>query len=540
VQQLWEELLGDDLLVRPRLSRIYYGGRFFDYPLRPVNALFGLGPVEALRIGLSYLAARRAPHPDEQSFEDWVCNRFGRRLYEIFFETYTEKVWGMPPAEISADWAAQRIKNLDLLTAVRRALLGSLGSQEIVTTLIDRFYYPRLGPGMMWERCRERLDGLGVPTRLETAVTSLHHDAGRIRSVAIRDARGREERLEAEHVISSMPLGELVQSLDPAPPAEVLSAAKRLRYRDFISVVLVVNRAEVFPDNWIYIHAPEVTVGRVQNYKNWSPEMVPDPAKTALGLEYFAHEGDELWSAPDAELLELGRREVEALGLIDAAEVEDGTVVRMPKAYPVYDGAYQSSVAEIREYLAGFANLESIGRNGQHRYNNQDHSMLAGVYAARNVTGAAHDVWSVNVELDYHEEGSATPEATSDRQTPALLERPDLEALLRGAFARYDPLALGVAVGAVAGTALFLATALLLLRGGESTGANLSLLGNYLLGFRISWGGAFLGLAEAALGGFALGYGMARAINGLVGSYESRLRRRLELERVMDPLEQAS
>lgn len=417
VEALWHDLLGDELLHRGRLSRILYQGRFFDYPLKPLNALRGLGPWESARVAASYARARLLPHRREETFEQWVVNRFGRRLYEIFFETYTEKVWGIPPSRIGADWAAQRIKNLDLATAVRNALFGPGGSDEVVTTLIDRFLYPRLGPGQLWEACRERAAGHGVPTHLGTEVVAVEHDGDRVTAVRLRHADGGRRRRAADHVISSMPLSRLVLSLDPAPPEAVLRAARRLRYRDFLTVVLIVDAADLFPDNWIYVHDPAVRVGRVQNFKNWSPDLVPDPAVTSLGLEYFVNRGDELWDSDDSELLRLGEAEARKLDLLAGAPVVDGAVVRMPRAYPVYDGAYRQAVDTLRGYLGRFSNLASIGRNGQHRYNNQDHSMLTGLLAARNLAGGDHELWDVNVEAEYLEKGEA-PGAGGDRRVP--------------------------------------------------------------------------------------------------------------------------
>ncbi len=537
IQAFWEEILREDFLERPRLSRIYYKDRFFDYPLKPMNALTGLGPVEATRIGLSYVRARLFPRSPETSFEEWVANRFGYRLYEIFFKTYTEKVWGMPCAEISADWAAQRIKNLDLLKAVRNALLGSRGRGEVISTLIDRFHYPRHGPGMMWERCCEKLEESGTPVELGARVESLHHDGGRIAAVEVNRGQEDRQRVPVEHVISSMPLAHLVRSLEPQPPAEVRAAADLLRYRDFLIVVLIVDRDDVFPDNWIYIHSPDVAVGRIQNFKNWSPDMVPDPGKTSLGLEYFVNVGDDLWTAADEDLIARGIREMDRLGLVDPATVLEGTVVRMPKAYPVYDEHYRSSVETIQRYLQGLANLEVIGRNGQHRYNNQDHSMLSGIRAAQNALGASYDVWAVNVESEYLEEVADDKTTAGDRLVPQPVPDVQVEALLRSAFARYDPVALGGALGVVMGLSLFLATSVLLLKGGEPLGPNLSLLGAYFLGFEVSWSGALLGTLEALAGGFVLGAAMAGAINLLVRAFELSVRRRLEIIEVLDPLE---
>ena len=303
---------------------------------------------------------------------------------------------------MSAEWAAQRIKNLDLFTVAKNALLGARSKDgEVVTTLIDRFHYPRFGPGMMWERCVDLLEKKGYETRMECEVTRIHHEDGQVRSVTVRDRLGAESTLEGSHFISSMPVRELVHALDPPPPQEILDAAEYLRYRDFITVLLVVDRPDLFPDNWIYIHSPDVKVGRIQNFKNWSPEMVPDPQKTSLGLEYFVQENDDLWSASDADLVELGKRECERLGFFEASEVSDGAVERMQKAYPVYTGEWKEGLATIRAHLETLPNLQLVGRNGQHRYNNQDHSMVTAMYAARNIAGANYDVWDVNVDSAY-------------------------------------------------------------------------------------------------------------------------------------------
>ncbi len=430
VEDIWRELLGADLLEIQRLSRIYYRGRYFDYPLRPLNAVLGLGPFEACRILLSYLRARLAPLPEEPDFESWVINRFGRRLYEIFFKSYTEKVWGMPCHEISSDWAAQRIKNLDLAAALRNAFTrtGAVGDGAIVTTLIDRFLYPRLGPGMMWESCRARLERSGVPTWTGTRVLKLHHSdhhSGRRVTRLTVDRGGELSTLDVDQVLCSMPLQALVGCLDPAPPGAVRAAARQLRYRDFLAVVLIVDRPRVFPDNWLYVHSPEVRVGRIQNFKNWSEAMVPDPSRTSLGLEYFVHEHDELLGKTDQELAALGARELQALGLVDASEVIDSVVVRVPKAYPVYDHRYRDVLSRMLPYLRSFSNLQLMGRNGQHRYNNQDHSMLTGIYAARNLAGANYDIWSVNVDLQHHETATTDPDVGGGNQP----RRPHLDRL---------------------------------------------------------------------------------------------------------------
>jgi protoporphyrinogen oxidase len=537
IHDLWREILGEDFLVRPRLSRIYYRGRFFDYPLKPGNALFGLGPVEALRILLSYAKAQVSSGGEEANFEQWVSKRFGSRLYEIFFKTYTEKVWGMPCTEISADWAAQRIKNLSLHEALRNAVFGNGQGKDghIITTLIDQFHYPRFGPGMMWERCAALLAARGGETLRGIRVDRIRHRCGRVESVYGHTRTGEMVVFNTDHVISTMPLCTLVHILEPTPPDEVIRAANRLRYRDYLTVVLIVKRQEVFQDNWIYVHAPEVKVGRIQNYKNWSPDMVPDPTRTSLGLEYFLWNNDAEWNWPQERLIELGVEECARIGLIVPDEVEDGTVVRMQKAYPIYDRQYHAGVAVVRQYLGEFSNLQTIGRNGLHRYNNQDHSMLTGVYAARNITGEQYDVWAVNTEQEYQEEARVAVTG-GDRLVPTYVAPswatfPEAsDEVIDEAFAELDPLALGLAVGMVSGLGLFLATVVLLLAGGSVVGATLSLLGHYLVGFKVSWAGAFIGLLEGGGGGFVLGYLGAWIKNEGIAAYAALLKRRVDAE----------
>jgi protoporphyrinogen oxidase len=536
INQLWQEILGEDFLIRPRLSRIHYGGHFFDYPLKALNALVGLGPLEALLVGLSYTKAKLLPTKEETNFAQWVSNRFGSRLYQIFFKTYTEKVWGIPCTEISADWAVQRIRNLSLSEALRNALFGAPRAKDgrVITTLIDSFHYPRYGPGMMWERCEELLAESGSATLRGVRIERIRHRHGRVESVCGRTSAGERVEYGGEHFISTMPLHDLIHILAPAPPAEVVQAANRLRYRDYLTVVLIVKRETVFPDNWIYIHSPEVKVGRIQNYKNWSPDMVPDPSRTSLGLEYFLWDKDEEWCWPQQRLIELGVEECARIGLIDPGEVEDGTVVRMQKAYPVYDQHYYHSVVTVRHYLESLANLQTIGRNGLHRYNNQDHSMLTGVYAARNIVGERYDVWSVNTEMEYHEEGRAAEGGGGDRFVPGQLAPtgtemlPSPDEVIALVFAKLDPVALGVAVGVVSGIGLFLMTAVLLLKGGPEIGPNLSLLHYYLPEFEVTWSGAFVGFIEAGVGGFTLGYLGAWLRNWGIAAYAVLVRRRAE------------
>jgi protoporphyrinogen oxidase len=525
VQQFWEELLKEEFLLRPRLSRIYYDGKFFDYPLNPGNVLRGLGPIEAVRVGLSYLTAQltRSGRP-EHTFEEWVTSRFGRRLFDIFFKSYTEKVWGIPCSEIDSQWASQRLRDLDLSVILKNMLLGAgrRSNGELVATLIEQFHYPRYGPGQMWERCAERLATQGVDILRRQRVERIVHEGGRVRSVLARGSDGSETEFRADCFVSTMPVRELVHAFDPPLPKEMTRAADTLRYRDFLTVGLIIDQPDLFPDNWIYVHSDTVKVGRIQNFKNWSPDMVPDPATTSLGLEYFVQEMDDLWCAPDDELIDLGRRECAALGLIDPNDILDGTVIRMPKAYPVYDSEYRDAIALIREGLEGFSNLELIGRNGQHRYNNQDHSMMTGILAARNLAGeGSYNVWSPNLDSDYHEEMVSPVGRREDRLVPERVPEETLEDLIRSGFARYDPIALAGAMGLVSGMVLLIATAGLLIQETRSALPMLSLLGNYLLGYEVSWAGAWLGL-------------LAHMLNFVIGLEQRRLDCRIESARAMD------
>jgi len=399
LQQLWREMVGEAFLKVPRLSRIYYRGRFFNYPLDLFNTLSNLGFIESSLILLSYLKAQLWPYPEEETFEQWMINRFGRRLYRTFFQGYTEKLWGIPCHMIRADWAAQRIKGLSLRAAVFNALFGT----ENAKTLIKEFHYPTLGAGMMWQRFQEVVEGLGGKVWLGAEVIQLERDKRRVIDVVVRQ---NEEtyRIAGDHFISSMSLAELITRLNPPPPDNVVQAARRLSYRALILVGLIVDRADLFPDQWIYVHSPKVEVGRIQNFKNWSAAMVSDPGKTCLGMEYFCTEGDDTWAMSDAELLELATHELASLGLANVGDVEDGVVFRQPKAYPVYDRGYREHLETIQRFLATMDNLQTIGRNGLHRYNNQDHSMLSAMLAVRNLLGEDHDLWSVNTERSYCEE----------------------------------------------------------------------------------------------------------------------------------------
>jgi protoporphyrinogen oxidase len=402
VRRLWEEMLGPELLTRPRLSRIYYRDRFFSYPLQARDVFRGLGLLESVRCGLSYFYWRRRWRDVQpQTFEEWVVRRFGRRLYDAFFRSYTEKVWGIPGSEIQAEWAAQRIQEFSL----SHAIFGILGLKRgEPPTLIEEFLYPRLGPGQMWEGFRDWVQDREIPVRLNHRCVGIRHDAGRVESVVVQ-TNGTEREHPVDAVLSSIPLPELVQCLDPPAPPEVRDAASRLRYRNLCVVALMTEEAEPFPDNWIYLHDPRTQAGRVQNFGAWSPDLVR-PGTTCLGVEYFCFDEDELWHMPDESAVEVAVRDLETIGLLDRSQVVNGVKVRVPKAYPMYDSGYREAVAEIRGYLEHFENLRTFGRNGLHRYNNQDHSMWTAMLATINhVDGASHDVWSVNTKAEYLEEG---------------------------------------------------------------------------------------------------------------------------------------
>jgi protoporphyrinogen oxidase len=404
VQRLWEEMLGEELLVRPRLSRIYYDGKFLAYPLQARDVVARLGVLESVLCTLSYFRSRVSPTRHEiETFEDFATQNFGNRIYDVFFRTYTEKVWGVPGSEIHSEWGAQRIKDFSFW----KALLAVLHlTRAKPTTLIEEFHYPRLGPGQMWEAFEVRVGERGIPVHRHHRALAIHHDHSVVEAVTMQHD-GRTIEVPVDAVLSSIALSELILILDPAPPQEIVEAAARLRYRSLCLVALVIDREEPFPDNWIYLHDPGVRAGRVQNFGAWSPDMVR-PGTTCLGAEYFCFEGDDFWELPDERAVALATEELARIGLLDPDDVVDGVKVRVPKAYPMYVGRYREDVAELRGYLAAFENLKTFGRNGLHRYNNQDHSMWTAILATLNlVDGTEYDVWSVNTEAEYHEEGEA-------------------------------------------------------------------------------------------------------------------------------------
>jgi protoporphyrinogen oxidase len=415
VVDLWREILPDDFIERPRLSRIYYGGNYYSYPLSAFEALSNLGIFTSAACMLSFAYAKAFPIAPVKTFHEWVRNQFGEKLFSIFFKTYTEKVWGMSCDEISADWAAQRIKGLDLRVAVMNALAKALlpkrapkAGGPVVKTLIESFQYPRRGPGMMWEAAARKIVERGGKIMMGRELQKLAYDAGsKMWTIEVSAADGARETYTAHHVVSSAPVRELVEKLAPRPIS--LLHARALRYRDFLTVALMVKKPDLFPDNWIYIHDPSVKVGRVQNFRSWSPEMVPQ-GMGCLGLEYFCFEGDGLWNAPDAELVELAKREIAKIGLVAAEDVVDACVVRQPKAYPVYDESYRDNVEMVRLDLeTSYPTLHMVGRNGMHKYNNQDHAMMTAMLTARNILAGKrlHNVWGVNEDAEYHETGAS-------------------------------------------------------------------------------------------------------------------------------------
>ncbi|MDQ6842689.1 MAG: NAD(P)/FAD-dependent oxidoreductase [Actinomycetota bacterium] len=418
VDDLWHEIMKEEFLRRPRQSRIYWRGKFLEYPLQGMDVIRKLGPVELTRCLLSYLWAAAKPKGREDTFESWVSNRFGKRLYGHFFKSYSEKVWGVPADEIRAEWAAQRIKGLSFFSAAKSAFFGNRGNK--IKSLISEFNYPRYGPGQMWEQMTEDIRAKGGEVRLNAPVTRLRIEGNRVVEVV---AGG--EAIRPSHVISSLPLRTTVGIAEPEAPGEVRDAARGLRYRDFLTVALVIEGEDMFPDNWIYIHDPHVRVGRIQNFRSWSPWMVPNESDASIGMEYFCFEGDDLWTMSDDDLVALATREIQQLGLARADKVKFGFAVRVHKAYPMYDAEYAERVATIRGWLDGIENLQQVGRNGLHRYNNSDHSMLTAMRAVDNIMlGTHHDLFAVNAESVYHEEHVEDEQPYVDAPETPAMEQP--------------------------------------------------------------------------------------------------------------------
>ncbi len=518
INRIWKEMLGEDFLRVQRMSRIYYQDRFFNYPLQVSNALSNLGVIQSLQILLSYLRAQISPSPNENTFEQWVSNRFGRRLYKTFFKTYTEKVWGIPCHRIGADWAAQRIKGLSLIAAVSNALLGSQNTK----TLITEFDYPEKGPGMMWHRFQEAIETQGGKVRLNCEAVSLKRQNGSITGLTYTDGNKIVD-IPVGHLISSVPLTRLIALLDPKVPDEVSDASRQLSYRAFIIVILIVDKRDLFPDQWIYVHNPEVRVGRIQNFKNWSAAMVPDSQKTSIGMEYFCNEGDEIWTMSNEDLRDLASLELSRLGLAEIDDVIDSYVVRQPKAYPIYDSGYAKHVKVIRDFVGTIENLQTIGRNGMHRYNNMDHSMLTGMLAAENVFGANHNLWEVNEEGEYLEEERSAEVGERVR-----------ESVLRQTFTKMDKFAFASAMGSVSGLLFFLATIWLVIKGGDVVGPNLQLLSQFFVGYTVTLKGAFVAFGYSFFWGFLLGWMFSYLRNLFLAAFIYWAKKKAELLSMKD------
>ena len=519
ISALWQDLLGEDFLKVPRKSCIYFNNRFYNYPLQPLNALFNLGVHESFMVIASFIRSKISPYPKEETFEQWVSNRFGERLYKAFFKTYTEKVWGIPCKQIQADWAAQRIKGLTLTGTIYNALFGYQNSKS----LIDEFNYPIKGPGMMWDRLHEKTKIGGGKVLLNSEIISLNHQNGYITD-ATYTHQGKRFKVAVEHIISSAPITTLVTMLNPKVPKEVLAASRGLSYRAFIIVIFIINKPSLFSEQWIYIHSPNVRVGRIQNFKNWSAAMVPDPNHTSIGMEYFCSEGDDLWTMPKTELVRLAARELAELGLADTNDIVDEFVLRQPKAYPVYDQNYFNRLGIIKEFIARFKNLQTIGRNGMHRYNNMDHSMLTGMMAIQNITGCKHDLWSVNEEEEYLE----------DEKNKRELQQLVPERLLIRLFGRMDKLGFATAVGTVSALYMFLATIWLAIKGVPTGTPDIAFLGEYFAGYTMTIKGAFIAFLYTFFYGFLFGWMFAYLRNLLITFYLFYVKKKSEFLSIKD------
>jgi protoporphyrinogen oxidase/putative flippase GtrA len=413
VLKLWDDVLGSEQVTVPRLTRIYYGRKYFNYPLKAIETLLALGIVESLRIIASYAQTQLFPPAHPKNFSEWVSARFGKRLFEIFFEAYTEKLWGIPCTEISADWAAQRIKGLSLLKAIRTALFGNDGK---VKTLIDQFQFPRLGSGQLYDKIEDSLRQHNQAVLLNTEVVQLHHEGQRVTQLTLKNRQtGEESTVVCGGVISSVPISLLLgQMMTPPPQEQIVSYARSLKFRNTVLVYLMVEGNALFPDNWLYINEPSVQVGRVTNFANWSPDMLPNSHQTPLCCEYWCNFDDPMWQQPEADLVQLAAQELRKIGLLHHEQISGGFIVRLPRTYPIYTGDYQVALTEIQSYLKRFENLQLVGRYGAFKYNNQDHSLLMGILAAENVlTPGKHNLWAVNSDSDYVEEAQADVATTA-------------------------------------------------------------------------------------------------------------------------------
>jgi protoporphyrinogen oxidase len=403
INALWQEIMAEDLFRVRRLSRIFYRKRFFNYPLSFFNTFWNLGVFESFRCIASYGYCRLTAPGDDRTFEGWIINRFGKRLYEIFFDTYTRKVWAVPCKDISADWAVQRIRGLSLRVAIKKALLGARSRGP--KTLSEQFFYPKKGPGQFYSKLKKSLKDLGTQFLFEKTVLKVNHDGRMVTSIIVQDNSGSaEQEIPVDYLFSSIPLPHLIQSLNPHPPEDIRLAALKLRFRSFLVVNVILDLEHLFPDQWIYVHSPEVNLGRIQNYKNWSPFMTANPKRTSLGLEYFCTEGDELWEMNDVDLIDFALEELDKIGIVSRKHLINGFVVRRKNVYPVYSLDYKGHLGVIKEYLSQFKNLQTMGRTGLFRYDNSDHAMLSGIGAAKNyMDKTAYDLWSQGPQQEYLE-----------------------------------------------------------------------------------------------------------------------------------------
>ncbi len=400
ISKIWQALLGSDLVRIKRLSRIYYKGKYFHFPLKPGNAILGMGLFGSMAILGSYAKSQIFSYKNEETFEEWVSNRFGKRLYQIFFKTYTEKVWGIPCSEIGAEWARQRIGGVSLFSALKHAFLGRAESRADILT--SELRYPPRGPGMMYEAMKTEIERMGSLVVLDREVISINHNQSEVLAVTVRGKNGKEESLGGSKFISSIPISLLVQRMRPKPPSDVLEASRKLKFRGILVVHFVIDRENLFPDNWLFIHSPDVKVARIQNYKNWSPRMVPDPTKTTLGLEYFCNENDDFWNQSEEELIAKGKEELEKLNIVEEHAVSDALIFKIPHAYPVYFTGYREPLETVKHYLSTFGNLQTIGRGGMYNYSYMYDSILTGLMAARNALGSNLDIWQLNGDEDHY------------------------------------------------------------------------------------------------------------------------------------------
>jgi len=431
IEDLWDEILPQDMLQRPRQSRIFYRDKFFSYPLNPMEALRNLGAKQSIMIVCSYFWAKLVPVKNPTTYTDWVSNLFGRRLFNIFFKTYTEKVWGMDCDSISADWAKQRIGGLSVSKLLISKLPSIFQISPPVKSLIESFRYPRRGPGMLWESCADKIKKMGGHIQMGCEIRRIRYlQSSEKYELEYRDQNNNTLLFHADHVISSLPIRTLVKQLEPVCSKSASYAADSLHYRDFIVVNIIAKGPATFDDNWIYIHDPKVKVGRIQNLKSWSSDMVPDQNYESYGLEYFCFDHDDLWEKSDDELMELAKQELSSLGLVSYDKIIDGCIVRQPKAYPVYDHGYKENLAKIKKELKGnYPNLHLVGRNGMHAYNNQDHSMMTALLCVKNIVAGAeiYNVWGVNQNAEYLEEVNESNYTRSITQRLVPMPTLDLE-----------------------------------------------------------------------------------------------------------------